>query len=464
MNQEEYYKVTAKGGHVGKQYYIEIEIPINSSSGKEAARKARRCPRVKHDHKDAIIKVEKISKETYFEIIRKNKNDPCWKANSKQDQNKIRNLNERLILDPYYIENEKIDKQKRKEKVNYKMRKLDDINKLSFKEIKNVNEHENEIIKENINKNNNKVEKIKHENENFQLITENIKTNKKTTLEELHPDIFKKLDKSIKKNIIAAIKKFDYYDTHAHVNFSPICDYAEEIFNDCLNQSILINNIGTNEKDSLIAFKQAKKYENVFCTVGFHPEMFENYTPEQCSDYIEKILKQNDGNIIAIGESGLDYTCDVDKQKQKEVFIKMINLAKKYNLPLIIHVRDAHNDAIEILKQYAIGITKVIHCFTANADIAKKYLNIGCYISVTGIITFKKKVDDILKALKIIPLNKLLIETDCPFLTPEPYRGKENKPQYIKYVFNKVKEIHSIDENELIKQLQQNAIKFFEKN
>lgn len=107
MNQKEYYKVTAKGGHVGKQYYIEIEIAIKASSGKEAARKARHCPRVKHDHKDAIIKVEKISKETYFEIIRKNKNDPYWKTNSKQDQNKIRNLNERLILDPHYIENEK---------------------------------------------------------------------------------------------------------------------------------------------------------------------------------------------------------------------------------------------------------------------------------------------------------------------------------------------------------------------
>ena len=450
-----YYKVTAKGGHVGKDYYIKLKIPIFASSAREAAKKARGWPRVKHDHKDAIIKVEEISKETYFKLKEKNKNDPYLKAESIQDQNRIPNFNERLIPDPNYIENEKNDKQKRKQKVIHKMRKLHDINKLSSKEIRNVNEYENEIIGENINENNSKVEEIKYKN---------IKTSKKITLEESHPEIFKKLDKISEKNIVAAIKQFDYYDTHAHVNFSPMCEQAEEIFNDCLNKSILINNIGTNEKNSLVAFQQKKKYQNVFCTVGFHPEMFENYTPEQCSNFIEKILKQNDGNIIAVGESGLDYTCNVDKQKQKEVFIKMINLAKKYNLPLIIHVRDAHDDVIEILKQYTEGITKVIHCFTSNADVAKKYLNLGCYISVTGIITFKKKVDDILQALKIIPLDKLLIETDCPFLTPEPYRGQKNKPQYVKYVFNKVKELYSIDENELIKQLQQNAIKFFGKN
>ncbi len=267
------------------------------------------------------------------------------------------------------------------------------------------------------------------------------------------------------KNIVSLIKQFDYYDTHAHVNFSPMREQADEILNDCSNQSILVNNIGTDEKDSLVAFNQAKKYKNAFCSVGFHPESFGNYTPEQCSNFIEDILKQNDGNIIAVGECGLDYTDEVDRQKQKQVFIKMINLAKKYNLPLIVHVRKAHDDAIEILDQYAKGIRKVIHCFVAEPEIAKRYLELGdCYISVTGIITFKKKVEDILASLKIIPIDKLLIETDCPFLTPEPYRGKQNKPQYIKLVFNKVKELYAIDEDKLIKQLQNNAIKFFEEN
>lgn len=266
------------------------------------------------------------------------------------------------------------------------------------------------------------------------------------------------------KNIIEAIKQFNYFDTHAHVNFSPMCEQEIGIFSDCLNKSILVNNIGTDEKDSLVAFNQAKKYENVFCTVGFHPETFGNYTPEQCSDLIENILKLNDGNIIAVGESGLDYTDEVDKQKQKQVFIKMINLARKYNLPLIVHVRQAHDDAIEILKEYATDIKKVIHCFTANSAIAKKYLDLGCYISVTGIVTFKKRTEDILDALKIIPLDRLMIETDCPFLTPEPYRGTPNKPQYVKLVFDKIKELYAIDENKLIKQLQENAINFFGKN
>ena len=179
------------------------------------------------------------------------------------------------------------------------------------------------------------------------------------------------------KNIIEAIKQFNYFDTHAHVNFSLMCEQEIGIFSDCINKNILVNNIGTDEKDSLVAFNQAKKYENVFCTVGFHPETFGNYAPEQCSDLIENILKLNDGNIIAVGESGLDYTDEVDKQKQKEVFVKMINLARKYNLPLVVHVRQAHDDAIKILKEYAKDIKKVIHCFTANSTIAKKYLDLG---------------------------------------------------------------------------------------
>ena len=459
MDQKRYYKVSAKGGHVGKKFYIQLEIPIKASSRKEAAKKARNFPRVKHDHKDAIINVEEISKESYFKLKEKNKNDLYFQCTSVQEQKKkIPDLEDHLVLDPHYIENDKKLITNKEIKL-YKKKKNDNIIKELFKEIKNSKEYEYE---------NGNEEEISDEwNNEFEESCEtekeiHLKINKSnSTVEKLLPRIFNKLSR---RKIIDTISQFNYYDTHAHVNFSPMCEQADEILNDCLNQSILVNNIGTDEKDSLVAFNQAKKYKNVFCSVGFHPETFGNYTPEQCSNFIEDILKQNDGNIVAVGECGLDYTNKVDKQKQKQVFIKMIYLAKKHNLPLIVHVRKAHDDAIEILDQYAKGIKKVIHCFTANPEIAKKYLKLGCYISVTGIVTFKKKVEDILASLKIIPMDRLLIETDCPFLTPEPYRGKQNKPQYVKLVFNKIKELYAIDEDKLIKQLQENAIRFFVEN
>ena len=263
------------------------------------------------------------------------------------------------------------------------------------------------------------------------------------------------------KNFVEIVKEYDYYDTHTHINSKPLLDIAEQIIEDCKNQKILINAIGTGAEDSLVGFKQAQKYINVFCTVGFHPEEIKNHTPEECKNLIDEILKLNDGSIIAIGEVGLDYTYDLDKNIQKQVFIKMIELAKKYHLPLELHIRDAHEDAITILNEHAKGITKIVHCFSASAEIASKYLDIGCYIAVNGILTFNKKIDDLLEAIQVIPINRLLIETDCPYLAPVPFRGKQNIPQYVKYVFDKVRGLYRITAEQLINQLRSNAIDIF---
>ena len=265
------------------------------------------------------------------------------------------------------------------------------------------------------------------------------------------------------KNFIEVVKKYDYYDTHTHINSRPLLDNVEQIISDCKNQKIMINAIGTGNVDSLVGFNQAKKYENVFSIVGFHPEEIKNHTPEECQNLIDEILKTNDGSIIAVGEVGLDYTYDLDKNIQKQVFIKMIELAKKYNLPLELHIRDAHDDAIAILNEHAKGITKIVHCFSASAEIASRYINMGCYFAVNGILTFNKKIDDLLEAIQIIPINRLLIETDCPYLSPVPFRGKQNIPQHVKYVFDKVKELYRLDTDQLIKQLKLNAINVFSK-
>lgn len=266
------------------------------------------------------------------------------------------------------------------------------------------------------------------------------------------------------KKFAEVVKKYEYYDTHAHINSKPLLDNAEQIISGCKNQKIMINAVGTGNVDSLIGFKQAQKYENVFSIVGFHPGEIKNHSPEECKNLIDDILKLNDGNIIAVGEVGLDYTYDLDKDIQRQVFIKMIELAKKYHLPLELHIRDAHDDAVAILNEYAKGITKIIHCFSASAEIASRYIEMDCYFAVNGILTFNKKIDDLLESINIIPINRLLIETDCPYLAPVPFRGKQNIPQYVKYIFDKVKELYRIDNGQLVNQLKLNAISAFSKN
>ena len=256
--------------------------------------------------------------------------------------------------------------------------------------------------------------------------------------------------------------KYWIYDTHAHTNLSPLFDSFDEIAKNCINEGIMFNVVGTNIKDSSIAIEQAKKYENIAAIIGIHPSDSNNLDSNSTFYELEKLFLENRKYILGFGETGLDYHYqNFNKDKQKEFFIKHINLSNKYNVPLIVHVRDAHNDCLEILQKHAENPSKIlIHCFSSDATIVKKYIEQGYYISVPGIITFKKSFS-LHEALKLIPLNKLLIETDCPWLSPEPNRGKINSPLNIKYIIQDVSNKLNIPLLQISKTIFENSLLFF---
>ncbi len=258
-------------------------------------------------------------------------------------------------------------------------------------------------------------------------------------------------------------------DTHSHLNFDIFRGDYKKIIKDCSKKGISIINVGINYKTSLKAIKIAKKYENIYATIGLHPL----YIKQEKYDYQKYIELVKNKKIIAIGEIGLDYGYNINnKDYQKEILLKQINLAQKFNLPIIFHCRKAHDDLYEIVNpKLKISNSKqisnfndqnlkpkgVIHCFTGTWNQAQRYLEIGFYLGFNGII-FKLNLDEVIKK---IPIDRILFETDCPYLTP-PELGKiRNNPQFIIKIVKKVAEIKKIDVAELIKITDQNAKRLF---
>lgn len=265
-------------------------------------------------------------------------------------------------------------------------------------------------------------------------------------------------------NFKEILNKYEYFDIHAHVNSDPLLSQSDLVIQTCQNASVMFNNAGSDLQDSLVGINQAKQNENVFAMIGVHPMCIEDdKTPQYYYDALEKMYLANQDYVLCIGEIGLEKT-DVSKfNKQKEVFIKLLDLARKYQLPVELHIRNAHEEAIPIIEKYGKGLKLLVHCFALNYEYAQRYLNLGCWLSVNGIITFKKKNDDVLAALPKLPHDRLLIETDSPYLTPVPYRGKINTPKYVVLVFQKLQQLWDISEEELKEQLKKNALAFFSK-
>jgi TatD DNase family protein len=204
-----------------------------------------------------------------------------------------------------------------------------------------------------------------------------------------------------------------YYDVHTHINYEPLVHKAKEIVTSCQTKGIILNNIGTNLINSQLAINQANEYENVYACIGIHPSDVMGLELNSTIAALEKMLKSSH-KIVGIGETGLDYHYEpYDKMKQISFFIEQIVLARKYKLSLMVHVRDAHDDAYRILKEHAQGMNVIIHCFNGNATLAKKYADLGFYISIPGVVTFKN-AKDLRNAITVIPLDHLLSETDAP--------------------------------------------------
>ena len=244
-------------------------------------------------------------------------------------------------------------------------------------------------------------------------------------------------------------------DSHCHlVNEDYDIDEVIERAKKAGIQYLIVS--GSEKEDNKLNMELLGKYNNVFLSVGYHPSMASSVTEEDYN-FLEKCL-MND-KVVAIGEIGLDYHYGKDDmKKQKKLFRRQLDLAKKYNKPVVIHTRDAFLDTYNILREY--NLSGVIHCFSGSLEVAKQYLDLGYYLGIGGVVTFKNsKLKDVIKE---IGLERIVFETDSPYLSP--LRGKKNEPSNVKIVCEYVSDLLGLSFNEVAKVTSNNTISLFNLN
>lgn len=253
----------------------------------------------------------------------------------------------------------------------------------------------------------------------------------------------------------------EFFDTHSHYNDEAFNDDRQDIINKIYEEGITkAVVVGYDVKESEKAIEIANENNFIYAGVGIHPSNIEK-NKDEIEEQIDKIKKMSfNSKVVAIGEIGLDYHWEKEnKELQKFAFLRQIKLANDLKLPIIIHTRDAIMDTIEILKSEKIEFSGVLHCCSLNMDLIKTGLEAGLYISFAGPITFKNTKN--LQIIKNIPDDKILIETDSPYLSPEPNRGKRNDSRNIKYTAMKIAEIKEDTLENIAKITYDNAIKLY---
>ncbi|MCM3006897.1 TatD family hydrolase [Priestia koreensis] len=250
------------------------------------------------------------------------------------------------------------------------------------------------------------------------------------------------------------------FDTHVHLNAEQYDEDLQEVIDRALEagvENMVV--VGFDEETINKAMELVERYDFLYASVGWHPVDAIDMTDEHLA-WLEELAAHP--KVVALGEMGLDYHWDKSpKDVQKEVFRKQIRLARKVNLPIIIHNRDATEDVVEILSEENVKeVGGIMHCFTGSLEVAKQCMDMNMYISYGGPVTFKnaKKPKEVVVD---IPLDRLLIETDCPYLTPHPHRGKRNEPGYVSLVAEQIAELRGISYEELAVKTTENAKKLF---
>ena len=254
-------------------------------------------------------------------------------------------------------------------------------------------------------------------------------------------------------------------DSHCHLDYPNLYNQLEDVIKRAeYNQVKYFLTICTTLKSFDTIKLITDKYTNIYGTFGIHPHETKSFTNVDKNFILDS--KKDNKKIIGIGETGLDFYYNLsDKKIQKKSFIEHINAALELNIPVIVHSRSAEKDTYEILKSENknSNLKVLIHCFTGSKEFAKKLLDINCYISLSGIITFKNSIE-LANTIKNIPIDRLLVETDSPYLSPEPYRGKPNEPSYIKYTVEKLSEIKNLKIADVLNQTYNNFFKIFNLN
>lgn len=249
-----------------------------------------------------------------------------------------------------------------------------------------------------------------------------------------------------------------YFDTHAHYDDEAFDNDRYELLPELFQQGVeLIVNPGVDLNTSKTAMKLAEKYMEVYFAAGWHPEEWESATDEAFEE-LSEIAKHE--KCVAIGEIGLDYYWDDShKAEQKALFRRQIELALELNKPIIVHDREAHGDCMEIISDYP-QLRGVLHCYSGSAEMAKELLKRGWYLGFDGPITYKNARKNI-EALEVCPLDRFVIETDSPYLSPVPMRGKRNNSGNLKYIVEKIAEVKGITPEEAARLSMENGKRLY---
>lgn len=248
-------------------------------------------------------------------------------------------------------------------------------------------------------------------------------------------------------------------DSHAHLDDPKFDEDRLQIIENLAKDRIeYVINPGADRPTSEAAYVLANEHEKIYAALGTHPHSADELTNEDIERYRE--LAKSD-RVLAIGEIGLDYYYDNSPREiQKEAFIAQMKLAEELGLPVIIHTREASGDTYDIIESFKNRVYGVMHCYSGSAEMAKRYLELGYYISLAGPVTFKNaRVSK--EVAEIVPMDRLLVETDAPYLSPEPRRGRRNEPKNTLYVAEVIAEIKNMDLDDFIKQTNENTKKVF---
>ena len=246
-------------------------------------------------------------------------------------------------------------------------------------------------------------------------------------------------------------------DTHCHI-FSEYYDDIDEVVmraRDAGITMLIVNGIDRRTNEEVLEL--VKKYDIVYGALGFQPEVAESVIDDDFR-FIEEHI--NDDKIVAVGEIGLDYHYDVDKEKQKNVFKRQLEIAKKYNKPVIVHSRECIQDTYDILK--ASSVKGIMHCYSGSVEMAREFCKIGFYLGIGGIVTFKNAVK-LVDVIKDVGLEYIVLETDSPYLSPEPYRGKRNEPINVGVILQKICALKGLDYKDASDITTGNVLRLFDK-
>ncbi|MHB1452463.1 MAG: TatD family hydrolase [Saccharofermentanales bacterium] len=256
------------------------------------------------------------------------------------------------------------------------------------------------------------------------------------------------------------------FDTHAHLNDERFRqDYEETLARAAAAGVVKILIASYDEESSVASLKLARAGDGLYCSLGIHPHDAVNYNAS-AGDKIRSLIAGNGDKVVAIGEIGLDYHYDLSpRDLQRDAFEAQIRIASANNLPFIVHDREAHGDVLRIIEDCGReGILRadpgVFHCYSGSAEMAHRLLELGFYISFAGPVTFKNARRSA-EVMAMVPMDRILIETDCPYLSPEPFRGKRNEPAYVRFVAEKLAEIKGISAEDAGTSTFRNACRLF---